>query len=249
MAGVLGALALVTYVLVVVIVGIKLYFKADSWLKKVDRVMPPAEGGAVAGYTIIALALSIIIELGAFYGFRNSPILLAFVFPLIVGFTEEGSKLLPYFVWKGDVLRRWRLSIKVALSFAIVEAVLYSIFLLLAGNILGIILRVIVIMFHVSFTAIALWGALRGFALEGYLKASILHALYDAPVFVLLALRSDLVTLLTVLISTAGVIYTYNSVDWAFRRPYKMAMERIEEKKREAQQFWEDMGITGDSLP
>jgi RsiW-degrading membrane proteinase PrsW (M82 family) len=247
--GVLGALALITYVLVVVIVGIKLYFKTDSWLKKVERVIPPADSGAVAGYTLIALTLSMIIEIGALYGLRNSPVLLAFGLPLIVGFTEEGSKLLPYLVWKGDVLRRWRLSIKVALAFAIVEAVLYSIFLFLAGNILGVLLRIIVIMFHVSFTAIALWGALRGSALGGYLKASILHAFYDAPVFVLLALGSDFATLFTVLVSTVGIIYTYNTVDWAFRKPCNMAIERIEEKKREAQQFWEERGITEDSLP
>lgn len=249
MIGVLGALALLLYVLVVTIVGIKLYFKTSSWLRKVDKVMSPANSGPVAGYTLLALALSMIIELGALYEFRNSPLLIAFALPLLIGFTEEGSKLIPYFMRSGDALLRWRLSLKVALSFAIVEAVLYSIYLLLRGNILGIFLRIIVIMFHVSFTAIALGGALEGTALEGYLKASLLHAFYDAPVFVLLGLGSDLPVLLTVLISTAGIVYTYHIVDGAFRGPYAMAMERLEEKKREAQQFWEGMGITGGSFP
>ncbi len=82
MIGVLGALALLLYVLVVIAVGIKLYFKTSSWLKKVDRVMPPADSDAAAGYTLLALALSIIIELGAMYLFRNSPLLIAFALPL-----------------------------------------------------------------------------------------------------------------------------------------------------------------------
>ncbi len=166
----------------------------------------------------------------------------------MVGFTEEGSKLIPYFRRSGDVLLRWRLSLKVALSFAIAEAVLYSIGLLIRGNILGIPLRIIVIMFHVSFTAIALQGALWGTAFAGYLKASLLHTFYDAPVFVLLGLGGDLPVLLTVIISTAGIVYTYHIVDEAFRRPYTLAMERMEEKKREAQQLREETWLTEGSL-
>ncbi|MDV3103395.1 hypothetical protein [Thermococcus waiotapuensis] len=243
--GVLGALAFLLYVLVVIVVGIQLYFKTRSWLRKLEGVLPHPDSGSAAGYTLLALALSTIIELGALYGFRNSPLLIAFAFPFIVGFTEEGSKLIPYFRRGGDILLRWRLSLRVALYFAIVEAVLYAIYLLLVGNILGIFLRIIVIMFHVSFTAIALCGALSGAWIGGYLKAAILHALYDAPVFVLLGIGGDLPVLFTVILSTSGVLYTYNFVDRAFMTPYTLAMERIEEKKREEEA---EAGPTGGSF-
>lgn len=183
--------------------------------------------------------LAVALELLALY-FISSDMALLFL-PFIAGFVEEGAKLLPY-LRSGDKLYRWRLTVKVALIFAVIEAVLYGVTLFFSGNILGALLRVVVVMYHVSFTVIALEMALRGSLLSGYLKAALLHTLYDAPVFVTLA-ALDLSPLASIL-GIAAIVYTYYRVDEAFGLAHRKAREALEERKRKAREFWEGRGIS-----
>lgn len=235
-------MALVVYIVAVVVVGIKLYFRADWWLSKLDRVLPEANTGKAAVYAVLAMLAVGVLEVAVMYVLRNSQLLLAIALPLAVGLIEEGAKLLPYFLKGGDTLRRWRFTVKVALVFAIAEALLYGIALLASGNLLGAALRVIVVMFHVTFTAIALASALRGSPIGGYLKASLLHGLYDAPIFSLLTGNTILIVLM-VLLGFGAVAYTYLQVDDAFGIAHSLGERAIEERKRKAREFWEERGI------
>jgi len=239
---VIEVMALVVYIVAVVVVGVKLYFRADWWVSKLDRVLPEVNTGKAAAYAVLAILTASILEIVVMYALRNSQILLALAFPLAVGLIEEGAKLLPYFLKKGDALRRWRFTVKVALIFAIVEALLYGIVLLASGNLLGAALRVIVVMFHVTFTAIALASALRGSPIRGYLKASLLHGLYDAPVFSFLA-GNTILTVLMALLGLGAVAYTYLQVDDAFGIAHTLGERAIEERKKEAREFWEERGM------
>ncbi len=235
-------MALVVYVTAVVVVGIKLYFRADEWLAKVDRVLPETSTGKAAVYAVLAMLTAGVLEVAVMYALGDSQLLLAIALPLGVGLIEEGAKLIPYFLKGGDTLRRWRFTIKVALVFAIAEALLYGIVMLASGNLLGAALRVIVVMFHVTFTAIALASALRGSPIGGYLKASILHGLYDAPIFSILTENTVLIVLMT-LLGFGAVVYTYLQVDDAFGTVHRFGERAIEERKKKAKEFWEERGI------
>ncbi|WP_297509087.1 PrsW family glutamic-type intramembrane protease [Thermococcus sp.] len=237
----LEVMGLIGYVIAVVIVGIKLYFKTDGWMAKVDRVTPFVETSTVVKYALLAFILALFLEGAILYLFHSESLtvtLLALV--LGVGLIEEGAKLLPYLSSRGSELYRWHLTVKVALAFAVIEAVLYGLVLFFSGNIFGALIRIIVVMFHVAFTTIALGDALEGDAVLGYLKASALHSLYDAPV--LLAFAGAPVLIIAV-VSVIALIYTYSSVDEAFGRAYAKAKRELEERKRKAQEFWAERGV------
>lgn len=234
-----SVIMLILYLISALLVGIKLYGKVDNWLSTLDRITPIVETGKALKYGFLAFMLAVVLELLALY-FIFSDAGLLFL-PLVAGFVEEGVKLFPY-LRGGDELYRWRLTVKVALIFAVIEAVLYGVTLFFSGNILGALLRVVVVMYHVSFTAIALEMALRGSLLSGYLKAALLHTLYDAPVFVTLA-ASDLSPLASIL-GIVAIVYTYYRVDEAFELAHRKAREALEERKRKAREFWEGKGIS-----
>ncbi|ASJ08033.1 hypothetical protein A3L11_01840 [Thermococcus siculi] len=235
-------IVLVLYSIMVLVVGVKLYFRADWWLVKVDRVLPEVSTGKAAVYAILIMLIAGVLEVAVMYVLQEFQLLLALAFPLVVGLIEEGAKLLPYFLKKGDVLRRWRLTFKVALVFAIAEAVLYGIALLASGNLLGALLRIIVVMFHVAFTSIALASALGGSPVKGYLKASILHGLYDAPIFSVLAENNSLSVLMS-LLGFGAMVYTYIHINDAFEIVHTIGERAVEERKKEARRFWEEKGI------
>ena len=235
-------MALVVYLVAVVVVGIKLYLRADWWLSKLERVLPEVNTGKAAIYAVLAMLAAGVLEVAVMYALRDFQLLLAIVLPLAVGLIEEGAKLLPYFLKKGDALRRWRFTVRVALVFALAEALLYGIGLLASGNLLGAALRVIVVMFHVTFTAIALASTLRGSPIKGYLKASILHGLYDAPAFSILT-GNTLLTILTALLGFGAVVYTYLHANDAFGIAHSLGEKAIEERKKEAREFWGERGI------
>ncbi len=244
----LEVMGLAAYVIAVIVVGIKLYFKTDGWMAKIDRVTPFVETSTVVKYGFLAFILALFLEGVLLFVFRSeSTTVMIIALVMGVGFIEEGAKLLPYFSSKGSEMYRWHLTVKVALAFAVVEAILYGLALFFSGNILGALLRIIVVMFHVAFTTIALGDVMRGDPLLGYLKASVLHSLYDAPV--LLAIVGAPV-LIVVLISTVSLIYTYSSVDGAFGRAYNRAQHELEKRKREAQEFWREkrVGTAGSDL-
>ncbi|WP_297416548.1 PrsW family glutamic-type intramembrane protease [Thermococcus sp.] len=237
----LEVMGLAAYVIVVIAVGIKLYVKTDGWMTKIDRVTPFVKTSTVVKYGFLAFILALFLEGVLLFVFRSeSTTVMMIALVMGVGFIEEGAKLLSYFSSKGSDMYRWHLTVKVALAFAVVEAILYGLALFFSGNILGALLRIIVVMFHVAFTTIALGDVMRGDPLLGYLKASVLHSLYDAPV--LLAIVGAPV-LIVVLISTVALIYTYSSVDDAFGRAYSRAQHELEKRKREAQEFWREKGV------
>ncbi|WP_054840825.1 protease PrsW [Thermococcus peptonophilus] len=231
---------LILYLIFAVFVGVKLYGKTNSWLSELDRITPPiVETGKALKYGFLAFGGAAVLELLVLYPISSDAGLL--FLPLVAGFVEEGAKLSPY-LRGGDELYRWRLTVKVALIFAVIEAVLYGITLFFSGNILGALLRIVVVMYHVSFTAIALEDALKGSLLSGYLKAALLHTLYDAPpVFVTLAI-SDLSPPLASIMGIAAIVYTYYHVDEAFGVAHRMARRALEERKKKAQEFWNERG-------
>ncbi|AMQ18539.1 hypothetical protein A0127_04835 [Thermococcus peptonophilus] len=230
---------LILYLIFAVFVGVKLYGKTNSWLSELDRITPIVETGKALKYGFLAFGGAAVLELLVLYPISSDAGLL--FLPLVAGFVEEGAKLSPY-LRGGDELYRWRLTVKVALIFAVIEAVLYGITLFFSGNILGALLRIVVVMYHVSFTAIALEDALKGSLLSGYLKAALLHTLYDAPVFVTLAI-SDLSPLASIM-GIAAIVYTYYHVDEAFGVAHRMARRALEERKKKAQEFWNERGIS-----
>ncbi|MBP1911284.1 hypothetical protein [Thermococcus stetteri] len=231
---------LVLYLIFAVGVGITLYMKTEGWLSSLDRITPEVGTGKALKYSLLAFAGAAFFELVVLYLISSNK--MAFlVLPLVAGFVEEGAKLSPY-LRSGDELYRWRLTIKVALIFAVIEAGLYGITLFFSSNVIGALLRVIVVMYHVSFTAIALEGALKGSLFSGYLKAALLHALYDAPVLVTLAVPS--LSPLASILGIAAIVYTYYSVDEAFGLAYRRAKEALEERKRKAEEFWEEKGMS-----
>jgi hypothetical protein len=233
----IGEILLGTYLIFAIVVGIKLYPKTDRWLSVLDRITPEVSTSKALKYGLLAFGGAALIELIALYFSSGATFL---VLPLIVGFSEEGMKLAPY-LSGGDELYRWRLTTKVALIFAIIEALLYGIALLFSGNVIGALLRLIVVTYHVSFTAIALGGALKGSLVSGYLKASLLHALYDAPVFAMISAPS--LSPVIVPLGIGAVVYTYYRVDEAFGLTHRKARRALEKRKRKAEEFWNERRI------
>ncbi|WP_297459294.1 hypothetical protein [Thermococcus sp.] len=243
----LEVILLVLYLIAVIVIGIRLYFRADYWTVDLERILPTIDTKRAVLYAILGIVIASFLEIIPLFLLHGSPLMLAAVFPLFVGFVEEGVKLIPYLVERGDVLRRWNLTIKTAFMFALIEAVLYGITLFLAGNFLGAVLRVVVIMFHVTFTAIALASALRGSIVRGYLKAALLHGFYDAPIFGFLSGNRWLEIVFT-LLGLGAVLYTYLTVDDAFEIAHDLGLKAIEERKRRTREFWEERGIELDDL-
>jgi hypothetical protein len=227
---------IILYVAVVALIGIKLYSKVGGWLNKLDPILPRVRGSDSFKYGVFAFVLAVFIEGIALYLFRGSGLFLGF-FPLVVGFTEEGAKLIPFFASRAGRLYRWRLAVNVAFTFAVIEAILYGLALLFTGNIVGAILRAVVVMYHVAFTVLALESSLRGSPVGGYVGASLLHALYDAPLFVAF-FGNNIAVLLTVFLSLGALIYTYRKVDEAFGLVFYLVKRELEERKRESEEYW-----------
>ena len=64
-------IALVLYSVVVLVVGIKLYFRADWWLSRVDRVLPEVSTGKAAVYAILAMLIAGVLEVFVGYALRK----------------------------------------------------------------------------------------------------------------------------------------------------------------------------------
>ena len=225
-----GEILLLAYVVVAVVVGVVVFRKTISWLADTDRVMPlvPLSTGFKWGFLAFFVALLFeSLVLYAFWNTREAYVALA----VTVGLIEEGAKLVPYaFTRSASGLYRRNLSVKTALAFGIIEGVLYSLFFIASGNVLGAILRAIVVMFHVVWTAMALEKALRGSLLAGYLKAAVMHSLYDAPMLVFLS-GSGVWPVLAALAGIAVLVYAYASIDDVFGFAYTCARREIEERK------------------
>ena len=209
----IGVFLVVIYTLLAVVVGIKVFFKTSSWLSKMEGLVPPVPLHSAIGWGIVAFLLALGFEGLILFssGMTTGMLILTF----LVGPIEEGAKLLPFVAKEREsTLVRWHLTIRTALVFGILEALLYFWPLVSMGNLLGAIFRFVVVMFHVVFTAIALEGALRGSLWEGYLKAALLHSLYDAPAL-LLYIMGDLAGFVAPL-SMVALIYIHNSVDEVF---------------------------------
>jgi len=224
---------LAAYVVVAIVVGVRVFVRAISWLPETDRVMPLVSTGSAVAWGILAIAVALIVEgavLRSLWGTSAAFIALA----IVVGPVEEGAKLLPYVLKRNeDVLRRWNLTVKTALVFGIVEGIMYFLLLFFRGDVLGAFFRLVVIAFHVLWTAMALEEALKGNTLLGYARASLTHGLYDAPMLVLLAGWVTLAGPLA-LAGMAVLLYMNRSLDPAFRFAYDYA-RRVIERRRKAE--------------
>jgi len=245
----IGVLLVVGYALLVIAVGIEVFFKTTSWLSKTDRLIFPVPLYSVIGWGIVAFLLALGLEGLILFssGMTTGMLILTF----LVGPIEEGAKLLPFVVKEREsTLVRWHLTIRTALVFGILEALLYFWVLVSMGNILGAILRGIIVMFHVVWTAIALEGALRGSLWDGYLKAALLHSLYDAPIL-LLYILGDLAGFVA-LISVFALLYIHDSVDETFRFTVSYA-KKLVERKREVYAAFEEkhemLGYGDEEMP
>ncbi|AHL23174.1 PrsW family glutamic-type intramembrane protease [Thermococcus nautili] len=246
----LGVLLVVGYVLIALAVGVSVFLKTLSWLAETDRAIFPLPLRSAMGWGILAFLVALTLEALALYPFWGTPTALL-ILALVVGPIEEGAKLIPFIAKKDEsVLTRWHLTIKTALAFGFIEAVMYFILLVSMGNIIGALFRTIVIMFHVAWTAIALEEALKGSLAWGYLKAALIHSLYDAPL--LLLYTSGALAGVVSLVSVVVLVYLHNSVDGAFefavsyarkavaRRNESDAEEYSEETPMENGETWEN---------
>ena len=225
-----GELLVMIYAFMAIIFGVKIFAKTLSWLAETDRTVFPFSNLSVIGWGVVAFITALLLEFAVMYPlWGSSAMFLALA--LFVGPIEEGAKLLPFlFSREKDTMTRWRLTLKVALFFGIIEALMYFVVLASRGNILGGFLRLIILMFHVAWTAVALESALRGSLLEGYLRASLLHSLYDAPV--LLLYFGWGIAGIVALGGMWAIFNLYNSLDGAFR--FAMDYERRLLERRRA---------------
>ncbi len=221
------ALLLASYLIFVIAVGLGVVVRVKGWLADIDRVLPTVGRGTAVVYGFMAIILAMVLEFIIVLGFGGSSLRLMVALAVGVGPIEEGVKVLPFFLVGGERLVRWRITMNVALTFAIVEGSLYGALLLFNGDLIGALFRVVVIMFHVVWTAVALEGALNGSLPVGYLKASVLHSLYDAPVLLALA-GADLVVLIPItLVSGVAVLLTYRGINGAFGAAYSLGRAMI----------------------
>jgi len=210
----LGVLLVVGYVLIALVAGVSVFLKTLSWLAETDRIIFPLPLRSAMGWGILAFLVALALEALALYPFWGTPTAFL-ILALVVGPIEEGAKLIPFVAKRNEsILTRWHLTIKTALAFGFIEAVMYFILLVSMGNIIGALFRTIVIMFHVAWTAIALEEALKGSLAWGYLKASLIHSLYDAPL--LLLYTSGALAGVVSLVSVVVLVYLHNSVEGAF---------------------------------
>jgi len=208
-------LLVLAYVTLAVFFGVKVFTKTLSWFAETDRAVLPISTASVVGWGVVAFFLALVMEAVILYSFWERAAAVV-VLAIFVGPIEEGAKLLPFVVKRKEApARRWSLTVKTAFVFGFIEAVMYFIILFSRGNLLGALFRVIVMMFHVAWTAVALEDALKGSLLRGYLRASLLHGLYDAPMLLLYAGNPAGAPL-----TVAGIwaiVYLYRSIDGAFK--------------------------------
>lgn len=225
----IGELLIVVYVLIAIGVGIQMFFKTVSWLSETDRTVFPVPFYSVLGWGIVAFFTAMVLEsLVLRFSREISTAMLALA--IVVGPIEEGAKLLPFVVKQDEnAMTRWHLTVRTALFFGIIEALMYFVLLISMGNFFGAILRGVVVMFHVAWTAIALEGALRGSLWDGYLKAALLHCLYDAPIMLIYPLGG--LAGLIVPVSIAALIYINGAVDDAFGFAVSYARKLVERKR------------------
>ncbi len=235
-----GELVVVAYVFIALIFGVRIFMKTPSWLAETNRAVFPVSKLLILGWGIIAFVTALLLEFAVIYPlWGSSAMFLALA--IFVGPIEEGAKLLPFvFSRCKDTMTRWRLTLKVALFFGIVEALIYFVVLASRGNLIGGFLRLIILMFHVAWTAVALESALRGSLLEGYLRASLLHGLYDAPIL-LMPFGGGIAGLLA-LGGIWAVIKLYNSIDGAFRFAMDYERRLLERRKTTFGTLYSDLG-------
>ena len=235
-----GEFVVVAYVFIALVLGIKIFTKTLSWLAETDRAVFPPSKLSIIGWGIVAFVTALLLEFAVIYPFWGSSTMFL-ALALFVGPIEEGAKLLPFVFSRGkDTMTRWRLTLKVALVFGIIEAVMYFVVLASRGKVIGGFLRLIILMFHVAWTAVALEGALRGSLLEGYLRASLLHGLYDAPVL-LMPFGGEIAGLLA-LGGIWAILKLYNSIDGAFRFAMDYERQLLERRRATIGTLYSDSG-------
>jgi len=221
------AVLLTSYIALAVVIGVKIFVKVMNWLVEVGRMLPAVSRKRVLFYGFMVFVLVMALELVVVLVFSGSIPRLLVALTFAVGPIEEGVKLLPFLLTRGEKLLRWRIALSTALAFALMEGLLYGVLLILTGNPLGALFRVVVVMFHVAWTAIALEGALNGSLPVGYLKASVLHSLYDAPVLLALAGVGLVVVIPITLVSGVAVLLTYRGINGAFGAAYSLGRATI----------------------
>lgn len=203
--------------------GVAIFLKTRTWISRTEPIVPIVRTRDAFLYGLLSIILAVVGEV-IIMGFSY---LLGFSIFLGlavgVGFIEEGAKLLPYAINQRDALKAWAMATKAAFFFGLLET------LALFPNVFAMLLRIPVIMLHVALTAIALQGYLEGSPIKSYLKASILHSLYDAPILLFIGQNSLATT--AVLPGVLSIAVIYRSVDEAFHLAYSKAKKEIEERK------------------
>jgi RsiW-degrading membrane proteinase PrsW (M82 family) len=220
---------LALYILLTVVVGIKVSVKVRGRLMELGGVLPEVSQWTAAVYGILAILLAVGLEIVVVLGFGGSVLRLMVALAFAVGPIEEGVKVLPFLLDGREKPARWRLTLNTALMFALMESSLYGAVLLLSGNLIGALFRIVVIVFHVAWTAIALEGALNESLMRGYLKASLLHSLYDAPALLAIAGAGVGILLPLTFISGAALLITCAKVDDAFEAAYSLVWDTVGE--------------------
>ncbi|WP_297535205.1 hypothetical protein [Thermococcus sp.] len=224
-----GELLVLLYLFAAVVIGLGVFIRTLSWLSETDRVMPMVSLPRGFAWGFLAVLVAMAVEGAVLYAFWGSAMAFA-ILALIVGPVEEGAKLIPYFVKTGESkLYRWNLTIKTALAFGIIEGIGYFLLLFFSGNPIGAFVRLIVIAYHVVWTAIALELALTGDPVLGYLKAALIHGLYDAPAMLLLAGAGPVAGVMAI-VSLGVLMYVYRASEASFRFAYYYARRIIEER-------------------
>ncbi|WP_457742015.1 hypothetical protein [Thermococcus sp.] len=207
----------VLYALVAVFVGVTVFIKTLSWFQKMERFTPFGLSRLAVLWGFLAFIVALAVEgIALFYLWRTSKALAFIALAILVGPIEEFSKLMPFIFRRSEGLPlRLTLTLKTALAFGVIEGLLYFLALLASGNLVGAFLRLVVITFHVVWTSFALEKAVKGSLVLGYLKASVVHSLYDAPLLLYLAGAGPAVVPL-VLIGIVVLVYVYKDLDSIF---------------------------------
>ncbi len=210
------------YILLTVVVGIRIFAKVRGRLVELGKVLPKVSPWTAVVYGILVILLTVTLEVIVVLIFGGSVLRLMVALAFAVGPIEEGVKVLPFLLDGRKQPARWKLTLNTALMFALMEGSIYGAVLILSGNLIGALLRIVVIVFHVAWTAIALNGALNGSLLRGYLRAALLHSLYDAPVLLAMAEEGVGILLPLAFISSVALLITCAKVDDAFEAAYSL---------------------------
>ncbi|ASJ02535.1 hypothetical protein A3L09_04325 [Thermococcus profundus] len=116
------------------------------------------------------------------FGEKSASLFALFLLGMAVGPIEEFSKLLPVKIFHEELWVLWKKAVGTAFFFGLIEAVLYSIVLTVAGEPVMALLRFVLVGFHVALTAISATILLVEGSWGGYIRASVYHSLYDLPV-------------------------------------------------------------------